>query len=186
MIFTAFLCGLYAHLNNSGWFEPWKPLGKPPEKAVKISYYEGNVKDYLPFVETTDGIVYFYSNSLSNNQKNYWVKTDFSELPIKKTYPCYKVDPFDVPKPPGKVIDMVEFESCWVGLAVISATTTQHNFVLLEDGSVWAWEYSHPIPIFAFFSVVVHTIIGAALGLLVGVAGVIITGYRNSHKVDTA
>jgi len=180
VISVAFLGGLYAYLSNLGWFEPWKPLGKPLEKPIKISFYEEN----SPLVQTIDGTIYTCLNSLSANQKDCWIKTEFLELPKKESSPCYTVDPFDVPKLPEKVIDMVEFESC-PNRGLMFSTPRQHNFALLEDGSVWAWEYSHRVGGFAFFDIFIYTIMGAVLGLILGGVITTITVDPKLHKVDT-
>lgn len=181
VISAAFLGGLYAHLNNSGWFEPWRSLGKPPERATRISY-DG---EGLPLVETSEGTSYVCSTPLSAKQKNCWVKVDVSQLQTKEVYPCDEVDPIAVPKPPGKVSDTVKFESC-PHRGLMFSTTRQHNFVLLEDGSVWMWEYSHSVPGFAFFDIYIHTIVGTVLGLILGVVVAVIVVHRKPHKVDAA
>ena len=65
-LIATLLGGLYAHLNNRGWFEPWQPLGQPPEKAVKIYAH----KEGLPFIETSDGEIYLCSNSVARYELN--------------------------------------------------------------------------------------------------------------------
>lgn len=167
MIVVTYLSGLYAHLDNLGRFEPWISLGKPPEKAIKI-YYD---KDYLPFVETANGQIYHRTNLSSNSQESSWVEIDRSELELGISSACYPIEPLDVPRPPGKVIDMVEFEGCEMGLAVMSVTNIQHNFALLEDGSVWGWKHRR-----SSFSAGMHVINYVLLGIcLGGIIGPIIT-----------
>lgn len=176
MALMACLSGLFAHLGNEGWFEKWQPLGHPPEKAIKISINEKN----LPFVETSDSKIYLCSQSYSSSNCS-WIKTDRSEIQPGVSSPCWPVSPFKTPKTPGKIMDMVEFESCEMGLAVISATTIQHNFVLLEDSSVWSWKHSHSN--LALINIFLHTMGGCFVGSIIGVIIGIIVEYGDSHKV---
>ena len=174
IILTAFLSGLYAYLDNMGKFEPWNPLGKPPKKAVKIFFH----KDNSPFVETADGTIYLCSHSLLHNGEDCWIETDYSKIETKASNPCYQVKPFNVSKPPGKVIDMVEFESCEP--TGFSANFKQHNFALLEDGSVWTWEYSRrTLGIFRVFS---YAVVGIFLGGIPGTVIAAICFYINLNK----
>ena len=125
-------------METRGSFEPWHPLGVPPEQATKIYYahYENT-----PFVETVNGNFYQCTHFRQSSSENCWNKVNRSDLEIIDSYPCIPDVHFNVPSPPGEVLDMIEVQGCAGGLGGMS--TTQHNFVLLEDGSVWGWNYDH-------------------------------------------
>jgi len=180
----ACLGGLYAHLTIRGWFESWQPLGKPPEKAVKIFAYP---KEQLPFIETSNGETYLCSHSRTGYWEDCWVKVERSQLEIIDSYPCEPGKRFYVSKPPGQVIDMVEFESCDAGLGI--SGTTRHSFALLEDGSVWTWKHSQIGSAYDYIYILLHIGAGAFLGVLIslGIAAIVaIVDYRNERKIRAA
>jgi hypothetical protein len=132
----AFIGSLIGGMETRGSFEPWHPLGVPPEQAIEIYAHTDNT----PFVKTVNGNFYHCTYFRQSDSQNCWTKVDRSDLEIVDSYPCIPDVHFNVPSPPGEVVDMFEFEGCAGGLSVV---TTQNNFALLEDGSVWAWSYGY-------------------------------------------
>ena len=158
---SAFIGALIGGMETRGSFEPWHSLGVPPEQAIKIYAHYGNT----PFVETVNGNLYLCTDFRQSNPQNCWTKVDWSELRIVDSYPCFPDIYFNVPRPPGEVLDIVETQVCESGFGTTS--TTQHNFVLLKDGSVWAWNYSYSSP-FSGIGTIGYMFKGFYWGMILG------------------
>lgn len=102
--------GWIAHLKNEGWFKQWQPLGKPPETAIRIFID----KDKLLYLETVDGDIYVCPQPFIDTSEGCWIEYEHPRLvsELAKSSPCHSSIRSQAPKPPGKVINMIEFHNC--------------------------------------------------------------------------
>ena len=108
---------------NSRVFTRWQALGAPPGGAVDILDADAS----FVYVLTSQDEVYRW---LVN-----WEKAEPLESPLLD--PDRVCEPFTprLPDPPGKVVDRIEGTECYADGAAY------FHYVLLEDGSVWAWGF---------------------------------------------
>jgi hypothetical protein len=146
------VCGLgYFGAESSGAFERWQALGTPPERATKILAFR-----YKLYVKTIGDRVYSCDES---SRTECWMESTLPpETSTPDELPCDGAH-FQVPNPPSKVVDSLESQVCGV------ETVSQHNFVLLEDGSIWMWHHN-----FTVYDLLFFPFCGLVLGLLSGVA----------------
>jgi hypothetical protein len=109
---------------NSRVFTRWQALGAPPGGAVEILDADAS----FVYVLTSQDEVYRW---LIN-----WEKAEPLESPLLD--PNRVCEPFTprLPDPPGKVVDRIEGTECYADGAAY------FHYVLLEDGSVWAWGFT--------------------------------------------
>ena len=110
-----------------GVSEGWTSLGTPPEKAVKLA---GADLDTI-YAQASNG--HLYVCALFSSAGKCWQKTDHIEI-SPDPYPC-TFSPSDILKPPGEVIDRIDVYYCGAD------TSTETNYALLADGSVWNRRY---------------------------------------------
>lgn len=72
--------------------------------------------------------------------------------------PCDRPANFEVPSPPGQVIDSREVQTCH------PEAVHQVNFAVLEDGSIWRWQH-FATDLSLLERLFVSTICGSILGL---------------------
>ncbi len=113
----------------------WQLSGPLPAKAIKIL---GKLRDRGDLVvQTDDGGRYRYICRERNPGLGCWQKVEVDEeiIPLKD---IQEKPAFDAPNPPGRVVDSVS-----IPLPAIPEVLRQANFAVLEDGSVWVWDYTN-------------------------------------------
>jgi hypothetical protein len=143
-------------------FPIWIPVMPPPEKATKLlAYHDNAFEDNTLYVRTTDGNIYAYGPSSYGGNDIKWriVKEVNQEA---SGYEC--AGKFSTPNPPGKIVSQLESHPCIVD------SSTQVNYIILEDGSIWQWGKSVPEfeEIWALFGLSISVLIGGGLGVLGG------------------
>ncbi len=107
---------------------PWVSWGSPPVKAVRIlGTYQKNL-----CVEAKDRTRYV-KQDCSAPSPECWRKIELWRRVVPPEDTPKNVQ-FRAPAPPGKVVDSVEIQSI----------PFQTNYAVLEDGSVWVWDYQLP------------------------------------------
>ena len=144
----------------------WRPLGAPPGKAVKI------LGTYLPppalCVETDDGGRYQYIGCPDKPGPDCWRGVEAcEEASLPKGAP--EVLEFTARNPPGRVVDSVVIQ---IPIEFSEQTT---NYAVLEDGSVWVWDYTRNgldalgWLVFSFFGAIAGFVIGIIISFAMAV-----------------
>jgi hypothetical protein len=143
--------GSYLWARQQGVFSRWRSLGAPPGGAVGIAAADPS----LVYVRTAQGNLYGCSHERGQQARACWVA---ARQPLS-------VDPDaragesvfrGEPKPaPGQVVDALEVTTWYPEDAV------ETRYVVLQDGTVWKWEYD----VGAYLSLFILTV-GPAVGML--------------------
>jgi hypothetical protein len=142
-------------------FPMWQPVTAPPEKGVEI--LEGNTL----YIRTTAGNIYQYGPSSYKDDTTEWSRVDQVNHEASG-YEC-NFGGFATPIPPGKVISQLESHPCIVD------ASSQVNYILLEDGSIWRWEKTAGeldlliLPVGVIVAAAIGGSLGVAVGLLIGI-----------------
>ena len=112
----------------------WQTLGAPPEKAVAI--VTGN-RDTL-YVQTDTGRLYACTNTSTDAPENCWRESPPPEPSNRFVRFDENLDAFVTRAPPGKVVDTLDVT---INMADFPLRT---RYVLLEDGTLWWWDYDGP------------------------------------------
>lgn len=157
---------------HRGTILEWKPLEPPPEKATEIlAAGAGSGDSWAVYVKTTNQKVYSCSYEIC------WIEKTVVPEDLRANPPCDPPVYFEVPSPPGQVVDSREAQAC------NSEAGYQVNFVVLEDGSVWRWQ--HYTTAFSLLErLFVSTICGSILGLSGGLGVTVFILLRNKRKKD--
>jgi len=123
----------------------WKRIGKFPEENAR--QLVAPPPGYIVCVETESAHVYclerkletFYRNGYQYTRKIYaWKALSPKEMvPRREEDACIRPANFDVPSPPGKVVDEIVVESC-----MYAESASETRYALLANMSVWEWHYS--------------------------------------------
>ncbi len=133
----------------NGVFVPWEPLGKPSIEAIELLAADFDEV----FVRTTSDMIY----SCNLYQDDCWVpKESLQELP-EITYPCNDAPFHSLRNLPGEKVDSLEVTYCGI------EHTSQVNYVLLDDGSVWIWRHGSFV-----YTGLIYVCAGSILGLVIG------------------
>lgn len=145
------LLGSVAFLNaqRSGKFSRWRSLEAPPGNGVEI--VTGDT--YVVYVRAAAGDVYGCEHQRKVTADNCWVETQEPLGIDPNTAFDERLFQDDVEPPPGMAVDTLDV-TVW---QVASAHETR--YVLLQDGTVWKWEFSR---------VGYSSLIIVVLGLLAG------------------
>jgi len=120
----------FFQLTTDRFLNKWTPLGTPPGKAVSVQAIASQSVGQKTIVKTADGKFYAYQpGSLPN-----WVETSWSYS--EKTNLSPTCPGFDRPRPslPHAIVDCD-------GTFTWEWQTTEDFFAVLDDGSVWRWQY---------------------------------------------
>jgi hypothetical protein len=156
IIFTTSLLGFsigfgIANAVLNGSFNVWKPLGRPPGKATAIVDGYGSTV----VIKTEDGKLYRSSSTG-------WVEI---APPLEKSigwqFDCSGLP--EPPTPPGKVIAVEK------GTTYCLEDRNQYYYILLEDNTIWMWNYSISM-LGAAFILRIYPLLGLFTGFLIGVA----------------
>ncbi len=141
---------------------PWQSLGFPPAKAIKVLGVSQSDHDLV--VQTVDGERYIFQCGRSKPQAGQYCWYKLEELPPLQS--ISETPRFVVPNPPGSVVSSV----------AIPLPNRQINYAVLEDGSVWVWNYDPRPPdsmggeelatLMAFF---IFAVVGLVIGIIISV-----------------
>jgi len=137
---------------TNGFLANWSSLGTPPGKAVSIQATASQSVTRKTIVKTADGKFYAYQPGLFSN----WVETTWSYP--EKTVISPTCPGFDKPRPylPHAIVDCAGFFT-W------EWQTTEDFFAVLDDGSVWRWQYGIGL-LESLLLIVIVPILGAITG----------------------
>ncbi len=151
---------------------PWEMI--QPDPPVKPIEFVGNSSFLIwggaIFIKTENGDL--YSHECIDSEPCTWKKLD--AIPDQPYNRCLKrrVPSYRTPKtPPGKVIDNYVLNYCGPDFSI------QHNWLILEDGSIWHWSRYHAA--LEFFLYVLIGIIGGISGLLSSFVLLVIRKSKN-------
>jgi hypothetical protein len=127
--------------------DPWQPLGKPPQPATKILLLDRSGL----YVQTTTSQIY----------RCCWSPAQLPTIPeFEKECPLSKFQP---PSSPAPIVDRFETAQLIEGC--------EHKvYAVLDDGSVWWWNYSSSW--LKLFIPTVNGVIGCVGGAIVGLFSV--------------
>lgn len=154
-------------------FPMWQQVTMPPEMSAQLLAYHSNAyEENTLYVRAITGNIYTYGPSSYGAGDVKWRKVEEVNQEASK-YQC--VGKFSTPNPPGKVVSQVEGHPCIVD------ASSQVNYILLEDGSIWRWEKTVPefAIIWALFGLGLYVLIGGGLGVIAGVLiGFVIVKFK--------
>ncbi len=149
-------------------FPMWQPVMAPPEKPAEILAYHSNAsEENTLYIRTSTGNIYKYGSSSYGAGDAKWRKVD----QVNQEASGYECDfgGFSTPTPPGKVIGQLESHPCIVD------ASSQVNYILLEDGSIWRWEKTAGeldlliVPVGVIVTAAIGGSLGVVVGLLIGI-----------------
>jgi hypothetical protein len=123
--------GVYLKMRQAGAFSSWRSLGAPPSAAVELVTGDPDVI----YVRTGSGDVYECRHRGTDVARDCWEKAQepFSVDPDVRFE--QRVYGGEVQPPAGSVLDRL-YTSRWY-----AEDAFETRYVLLDDGSVWKWEY---------------------------------------------
>jgi len=134
---------------------PWQSLGKPPQPATKILFAEVSTV----FVQTITGQTY----------QCCWNLADVPTAATNRNCDPYRTDPQPPPVPPpplpAPAIDRQQ-------IAKILESCEHVVYAVLDDGSVWRWQYSMSLE--KMLMPFINGAMGLVAGLIVGLAAAVI------------
>lgn len=136
----------------------WQPVSVGQDKAVQILGMDINSKSgsVYYYIQTSQGKVYACYDALCDLA---------TASPVTRTYPA--AADYTPPQPPGEVRESFIGPSQSPGLC-----TGQTNYIILTDGSVWAWSKTGCCEM-GCFVVLIYPLVGLVLGCVVGIGIVI-------------
>lgn len=166
-----------AYLALTGWFAPWRPIGKPPELASRILALSGP----SVWIQTSTGVIYSYASS-NECQRECW--TVVAQVPSDRTLPAgiKEILPTTCMTPPPFFGALDQKGDCWRGVWQDYNTV----YSLRPDGSMWVWSFVSGGE-WGLFALAFATCIGAAalfaLTLVVFLfSGMLNRRYRRSQS----
>ena len=155
------------------WMD-WRSLSSPParpERIVGLGLEHSAESEILLIVQTSNGDMYYYRHSAIEAER--WVKTNedgFRQVE-EGSGPCVTARPF-IPSPPGHVSDCVEYAGYY---AKQDPEEYIEQWVLLDDGTIWKWDYPDTI--------IRRNILFGFIGLLGGglISAIILIGLRGNR-----
>ena len=157
--------------NDVGMFVKWRPLPTDllrPQKPIDIlgGNFDAGGLPYI-YIETTEGNIYSCqrpSDLLMINKC--WVQTNSPQIGTNDEG-C-ETNPEDVARhrrfvisdPPGTTTDRIRLEIC-------GASSGVYEYVLLEDGTVWAWWFAPKYP-WNMIGIAISVGMGGCPGISVG------------------
>jgi hypothetical protein len=137
----------------------WRQLLSPPETPISIAGVAGS----CIAVEVASGDLYSTCDFPPHRDIDWSIRDTPLSVGALGPSPCQ--DP-DLPAPPGDPMDLLE--DCYGGeLVAIS------RFALYADGALWSYQYISPDIGFQIIGSLTAILLGAILGLVVGIALVV-------------
>ena len=153
----------------------WLPLSSPPARPDRIAglgLEHSAESDLLLVVQTVNGDLYYYRHGAAESE--HWVKTN--EAGFRRVEegggPCVTARSF-IPPPPGQVADCVEYAGYY---AKQDPEVYVEQWVLLDDGTIWKWDYPDTI--------IRRNLLFGFIGLLGGglISGIVFIGIRGNRE----
>lgn len=165
--------GWYGVAWNRGSVISWKRLEPLPQKATHILAAGTGLSNYswVVYVKTTNQKVY------SCSPEACWLEKTVVPEELLASPPCDRPAHFEVPSPPGRVVDSIETQACHPEAAY------QVNFAVLEDGSVWRWQHFVTASSLLLY-LLVSTVCGSMLGLFGSLVIAVSILLRNKRKQE--
>jgi hypothetical protein len=122
----------YVNAAAQGRFARWRTLGAPPTGAVALITADPN----LVYVETASGGFFACAHNGRAAGAGCWAPAEppFAIAPEADFERA--VFSGDVPPPPGNLVDQLPVS------LIFADTASEARYAVLDDGSVWVWEYS--------------------------------------------
>ncbi len=140
----------------------WEALPAVPGGAAALLGADIDLSpgSWRVFVESDDGQVYQWPRYC---EENCWEVSEWPQ-PLYAEDPCIVPIDFDLPTPPGEIVDRTYAEACH-----FEGAAYRTEFVVLGDGSLWYWQYAATAGLAVLFGGLMGGLLGAGLGLLCGV-----------------
>ena len=160
----------YIWARQAGALSHWRSLGVPPDRGVDIVTGDTDVV----YVRTAAGSIYGCRHRGTGAADNCWYKAQEPlsvdpEATFDKRLYQSEVEP-----PPGTVADRLEV-TIW-----LAEDAFETRYVLLEDGTVWKWEYD----VGSYWNLLI-LIIGPAAGLALAIVVVVVLGAALALRLRT-
>lgn len=168
----------YLKARQAGALARWRPLGAPPDGGVDIA--TGDIGTV--YVHTAAGSIYGCRHRGARGADDCWYEAQEPlsvdrEARFDKRLYQRKVEP-----PPGRVVDTLEV-ALWQ-----AEDAFETRYALLEDGTVWKWEYDVG-GYLSLFIIILGPLAGVGLGIAVVVifwAGVGLPSLRQRIKLKAS
>jgi hypothetical protein len=155
-------------------FPVWLPIMAPPEKAIQLlAYHNNDFEANTLYVRTVSGNVYAFRFLTYGTSDIEWRSVEQANADANN-YEC-NFGKFSTPRPPGRMVSQLESHPC------VLDSSSQVNYIILEDGSIWRWGKSvyEFEEIWVVFGLIVSVIIGGGLGVALGVLiGFVIVKFK--------
>jgi len=152
-----FIGALLAVILNPRCFVRWKLLGYPEGEVVTDFI---GADEYTVFVQAQSGAIY----------ECCWSPVG-APTQVETRYLTFNQLPFEIPNPPGVIIDGFEIVHNYV------EGTYMRKYILLKDRTVWIWEYGSD-PYTALDRFARFIFFGFSTGIVIGLAFAVITHRR--------
>jgi len=123
--------GIYLRMRQAGAFSHWRSLGAPPDVAVKLVTGDTDVV----YVRTVRDDVYECRHRGTAAARDCWQRAQEPVTVDPEVHFDQPVYEAEVQPPAGKVVDRL-YTARWY-----AEDAFETRYVLLDDGSVWKWEY---------------------------------------------
>ena len=156
-IIGLFIGALLAVILNPKYFVRWELLGYPEGEVVTDFI---GADEYTVFVQAQSGVIY----------ECCWSPVG-APTQVESRYLTFNQLPFEIPNPPGEIIDGFEVVHNYVeGIYT-------RKYILLEDRTVWLWEYGSD-PYTALDRFARFLFFGFSIGIVIGLAFAVLTHRR--------
>jgi len=146
----------YFRYQKAGAFSHWQSLGAPPYSGVDI--VTGDIG--VVYVRTAAGNIYGCMHKRKRVADNCWYEAQEPLSVDRKATFDNRLYQNEVEPPPGSVADMLDV-TVWH-----AEDAFETRYILLEDGTVWKWEYDMGA-YFSLFILILGPLAGLALGIMV-------------------
>ena len=163
--------GAYLRARQTGAFSRWQSLGAPPGRAVNIVTGDRDVV----YVRTAAGVIYGCTHAEAYEPVNCWGVAQEPLLVDRKARFGVRLYTGEVKPPAGTLVDTLHV-TVWY-----AEDAFETRYALLQDGTVWMWEYDRG----AYWTLLI-LIVGPLAGLAVGIAASVLlwvaAGLRSSRQ----
>jgi hypothetical protein len=163
--------GAYLRARQAGAFSRWQSLGAPPGRAVNIVTGDLDVV----YVRTAAGVIHGCVRAEAYEPVNCWGEAQEPLLIDPEARFDERLYAGEVKPPAGTVVDTLSV-AVWY-----AEDAYETHYALLEDGTVWKWEYDTG-GYWSLLILVLGPLAGLAAGIAVSVVLWVGVGLRSSRQ----